>query len=246
MLNSPIDLSGERASLSDPGAYEDARESRRSGWSGCSESRNPGGSVQFAVESREGGVLLGASEDDCKDSSQIRLSQKVNEWVRVPLTIQKVNAKLLKDEHMEDLLEQFVQLCIVQHVHDDDLKALYRDYERLLALQRYEEDDLASREIVTILVVLAVLMPYDAEQQQILHSLSLAYSRHWKYLPEYRAFLACFELDELLKWPLSMLSAVLENSLFTSPQWGDKREAWRLLLRQRVVEHVGVGEMGER
>ena len=56
----------------------------------------------------------------------------------MPLTIQKVNAKLLKDEHMEDLLERFVQLCVVQHVHDDDLKALYRDYERLLALSRFD------------------------------------------------------------------------------------------------------------
>lgn len=162
----------------------------------------------------------------------------MNEWIRVPLTIQKVNAKLLKDEHMEDLLERFVELCIVQHVHDDDLKALYRDYERLLALSRFEEDDVASREIVTILVVLAVLMPFDAEQQQIVHSLGLAYSRHWKYLPDYRAFLACFELDELLKWPLPMLSAVLANPLFTRPEWADKREAWQQLLRRRVVEHV--------
>lgn len=163
----------------------------------------------------------------------------------MPLTIQKVNAKLLKDEHMEDLLERFVQLCVVQHVHDDDLKALYRDYERLLALSRFEEDDQASREIVPILVVLAVLMPFDAEQQQILHSLARAYSRHWKYLPEYRAFLASFEVAELLKWPLPTLSAVLGNPLFTSPQWGDKREAWRQLLRRRVVEHVGARARGE-
>lgn len=32
---------------------------------------------------------------------QIRLSQAVGDWVRVPLTIQKVNVNVLKNEGME-------------------------------------------------------------------------------------------------------------------------------------------------
>ena len=139
---------------------------------------------------------------------------------------------------MEDLLEQFVRLCVVQHIHDDDLKSLYRDYELLLSLSRYEEDDVASREVITILVVLAVLMPYDLEQQQILHSIGRTYSRHWKYMPDHRAFLSCFELQELLQWPLPMLPTVLQTPLFVNEQWKDHWEAWKALLRQRVVEHV--------
>ena len=112
-------------------------------------------------------------------------------------------------------MEQFIQLCITQHVHDDDLKALFHDYERFLTLTRLEEDDEAARTIISTLVLLAVLMPFDAEQQQILHSLAMTYARHWKYLPAYRSFLRSFEQMELLKWPLPTESILCQASLFT-------------------------------
>lgn len=35
------------------------------------------------------------------NKDEIRLSQAVGEWIRVPLTIEKVNVKVLKDEGME-------------------------------------------------------------------------------------------------------------------------------------------------
>ena len=35
------------------------------------------------------------------NKEEIRLSQAVGEWIRVPLTIEKVNVKVLKDEGME-------------------------------------------------------------------------------------------------------------------------------------------------
>ena len=79
-----------------------------------------------------------------------------------------------------------MDLCVVQHVHDDDLKALFRDYERLLSLARLEDDDAGAREVIQYLTVLAVLMPFDAEQQQVLRGLAATYSRHWKYMPEFR------------------------------------------------------------
>jgi hypothetical protein len=84
------------------------------------------------------------------------------------------------------LLESFISLCITQHVHDDNLKQLYYDFERFLQLPRYKEDDLSTRGIVSILSVLAVLMPYDGEQQMLLRGLGSKYQRHWKYLVEMR------------------------------------------------------------
>ena len=73
-----------------------------------------------------------------------------------------------------------------QHVHDNDLKALFFDFQHMLALKRYEEDDVAARSVVQALVLLCVLMPFDAEQQSLLHTLAAQYSRHWKYMTEYR------------------------------------------------------------
>ena len=35
-----------------------------------------------------------------------------------------------------------------QHVHDNDLKALFFDFQHMLALKRYEEDDAAARSVV--------------------------------------------------------------------------------------------------
>ena len=113
------------------------------------------------------------------------------------------------------MLERFLDLCVTQHVHDDDLKALFYDYERRLSLSRFEDDDVSQREIVTFLTVLAVLMPFEAEQQALVHSLASRYNRHWKYLPEFRAFLQCFERAELLQWPLSMGETVQRHALFT-------------------------------
>ncbi|KAK8823875.1 hypothetical protein WA538_001163 [Blastocystis sp. DL] len=168
---------------------------------------------------------------------QIRLSQAVNDWVRVPLTIQKVNVRVLKEEGMEDLLEHFLDLCVTQHVHDDDLKALFYDYERRLSLARFEDDDASQREIVTFLTLLAVLMPFDAEQQSLVQSLGVRYSRHWKYLSDFRAFLQCFERAELLRWPLATGDTVQRHALFTESRWGARREEWRQLLRKRVMEH---------
>ena len=47
-----------------------------------------------------------------------------------------------------------------QHVHDNDLKALFFDFQHRLALKRYEEDDAAARSVVQALVLLCVLMPF--------------------------------------------------------------------------------------
>ena len=105
-----------------------------------------------------------------------------------------------------------MNLCILQHVHDEDLKSLFYDYERLLSVSRFEDADEESREIVECLTVLAVLMPYDMEQQRILKSLGMKYSRHWKYIPEYRSFLQSFDREELLEWPLSTLKTIETQS----------------------------------
>lgn len=110
-------------------------------------------------------------------------------------------------------MEQFVNLCIIQHVHDNDLKGLFHDYECLLSVSRLEDADEESREIVECLTILSVLMPYDMEQQMILKSLGVKYNRHWKYIPEYRSFLQSFERDELLEWPLNTLNTIKNQSL---------------------------------
>lgn len=146
-----------------------------------------------------------------------------------------------------------------QHVHDNDLKALFFDFQHRLALKRYEEDDAAARSVVQALVLLCVLMPFDAEQQSLLHALAAQYSRHWKYMTEYRcgtrapnhlrrSFLACIERTELLRWPLPTLQTVVQHALFTWPnrmhvmrsdaQYDAQSAAWKELLRKRVVEHV--------
>ena len=108
-------------------------------------------------------------------------------------------------------------------------------------------------------MLLCVLMPFDAEQQSLLHALAAQYSRHWKYMTEYRcgtrasnhlrrSFLACFERTELLRWPLPTLQTVVRHALFTWPnqvhvmrsdaQYDAQSAAWKELLRKRVVEHV--------
>ena len=146
-----------------------------------------------------------------------------------------------------------------QHVHDNDIKGLFFDFQHMLALKPYEEDDAAARSVVQALVLLCVLMSFDAEQQSLLHTLAAQYSRHWKYIPEYRcgirasnhlrrSFLACFERTELLRWPLPMLQTVVQHSLFTwqnhvgmmhsDAQYDAQSAAWKELLRKRVVEHV--------
>ena len=61
--------------------------------------------------------------------------------------------------------------------------------------------------------MLAVLMPYDSEQQAILKSLGMRYNRHWKYIPDYRSFLQSFEREELLEWPLPTLKTIETHSL---------------------------------
>ena len=112
-------------------------------------------------------------------------------------------------------MEHFLDLCVTQHVHDDDLKALFYDYARRLSLARFEDDDASQREIVTFLTILVVLMPFDAEQQSLVQSLGMRYSRHWKYLSDFRAFLQCFERAELLRWPLATGDTVQRHALIT-------------------------------
>lgn len=46
--------------------------------------------------------MINDDDDDVNnDDFQIRLNQLVGDWVRVPLTIQKVNVRVLKEEKME-------------------------------------------------------------------------------------------------------------------------------------------------
>ena len=112
-------------------------------------------------------------------------------------------------------MEHFINLCIVQHVHDNDLKELFHDHEQLLTLSRLEENDEAAREVIPSVVILAVLMPFDAEQQQIVRGLMEKYARHWKYLPACRTFIQCFAREELLRWPLPVDTTLRQASLFT-------------------------------
>ena len=72
-----------------------------------------------------------------------------------------------------------------------------------------------AREVIPSVVMLAVLMPFDAEQQQVVRNLTEKYARHWKYLPAYRTFLQCFAREELLRWPLPVDTTIRQASLFT-------------------------------
>lgn len=116
--------------------------------------------------------------------------------MRVPLTIQKVNMKVLKEEghevsimsfdYMKELIESYIHLCIIQHIHDNDYLSLYYDYERYLTLTKYEENDSLALPIIEILCILCVIMPYGNEQQLLLSSITKKYNRFWKYTESYR------------------------------------------------------------
>ena len=80
------------------------------------------------------------------------------------------------------MIEEFIQLCIVQHLHDVDYLALYYDYEQYLTLSRFEEDDALCLPIIEILCLLCILMPYGEEQQLLLRSITKKYNRFWKYI----------------------------------------------------------------
>lgn len=118
-------------------------------------------------------------------------------------------------------MERFISLCIVQHVHDNDLKALFFDFERMLSLSRFDEDDVAARSVVQSLVVLSVLMPFDAEQQAVLHRLPRQYSRYWKYMPDYRCASRASNHRVGASSPASSTPSCCDGPCQRSRRWSD-------------------------
>lgn len=86
----------------------------------------------------------------------------------------------------QELIESYIQLCIIQHLHDKNYLSLYYDYERYLTLTKYEENDTLALPVIEILCLLRVLMPYGDEQQLLLRSITDKYKRFWKYTENYR------------------------------------------------------------
>ncbi|KAK8793484.1 hypothetical protein WA158_004843, partial [Blastocystis sp. Blastoise] len=179
---------------------------------------------------------------------QIRLSQITGDYFRVPIYINKMNFNTLSEDNMEDLKEKYLDLCITQHVYDNDIFALYIDYERLLSLPIYElsvndtdeERECKEKErakIVSYLCLLIILTKYNADEINILYKLLDTYKKTLEYIPIYNDLLILFKNEELIPSPLPQYQQYIHHSLFTEKKFESRAEEWKELLITRTIQH---------
>ena len=117
--------------------------------------------------------------------------------------------------------EEYLNVCVnMRHIYDTD---------------SVQQDDAKKHELLENMIMFAVLAPYDNEQSDMLHRLSI--EPDLSLLPIYEELAEMFTTSELIRWTkiFEVYGKDLKDHwVFTDEKFGKKRLAD---LRQRVTEH---------
>ena len=141
-----------------------------------------------------------------------------------------------------------MDLCVKQHVFDNDLYGLFKDYEESLTLSEYTlkkgdneelmaEKDKKRADQLTYLCLFIILAEHFEEKASVLDHFIQTYKKLLEVHAPYYQLVLAFNTYELIHWPIQNLDVLFQHPIFNDPLFASHSEEWKEQLRVRVIQH---------
>jgi 26S proteasome regulatory subunit N5 len=172
---------------------------------------------------------------------QMRYCLLKGDFIRTQIISRKISIRSFVDEAFHDLKLKYYELMIKLDQHESSYFEICKHYKQVYDTPRIQKDILLMKEALKNIVIYLLLSPYDSEQQDFLHRLSL--DKHLLELPKYSELLKLIKTEEVINWrsliehfeaDLKVGSTDVAATDAFKSETGDKR--WSDF-KTRVVEH---------
>ncbi|XP_020367063.1 26S proteasome non-ATPase regulatory subunit 12 [Rhincodon typus] len=173
---------------------------------------------------------------------QMRLCLAVKDYIRTQIISKKINTKFFQGENTEELKLKYYNLMIQVDQHEGSYLSICKHYRAIYDTPCIQAESTKWQQALKSVVLYAILAPYDNEQSDLVHRISL--DKRLEEIPKYRDLLKLFTTMELMRWSSleedygkELREELPENvctDVFSSTEEGNKR--WKDL-KNRVVEH---------
>ena len=128
-----------------------------------------------------------------------------------------------------------MDLCVKQHVFDNDLYGLFKDYEESLTLSEYTlkkgdneelmaEKDKKRAEQLTYLCLFIILAEHFEEKASVLDHFIQTYKKLLEVHAPYYQLVLAFNTYELIHWPIQNLDVLFQHPIFNDPLFASHSE----------------------
>lgn len=174
---------------------------------------------------------------------QVRYCLAVKDFIRAQIISKKVSTKFFVDEEVNHLKLKYYDLMIQIDQHDGRYLAICKHYQAVFQTKVIKDDTIRKHQTLKNVVLYAVLAPYDNEQSDLIHRLSL--EKTLDEIPQFKELLKAFTTAELIFWNqvVEQYETLLRIGTPACPptdvfpignEQGDKR--WKDF-KSRIVEH---------
>lgn len=174
---------------------------------------------------------------------QIRYCLAVKDYIRAQIISKKISTRFFDgDEDVQQLKLKYYQLMIEIDQHNAKYLDICRHYQAVFQTKSIKDDPIKRQQTLKNVVLYAVLAPYDNEQSDMIHRVSL--EKCLDEIPEYKKLLKAFTTMELIFWNTIVTEyetllkqgtpTCLATDVFQTGTEGDAR--WKDF-KSRIVEH---------
>lgn len=176
---------------------------------------------------------------------QIRYCLATKDFIRAQIISKKISTRFFEEteDEVQQLKLKYYQLMIEIDQHSSKYLDICRHYQAVFQTKFIKDDPIKRQQTLKNVVLYAILAPYDNEQSDLIHRISL--EKGLEELTDYKGLLKAFTTAELISWNfvISQYETLLKQGtpqcLSTdvfepNTQQGDKR--WKDF-KSRIVEH---------
>ena len=176
---------------------------------------------------------------------QIRYCLATKDFIRAQIISKKISTKFFETEEpdLQQLKLKYCQLMIEIDQHYSNYLDICRHYQAVFQTPSIKDDPAKRQEALKNVVLYVILAPYDNEQSDLIHRISL--ERSLDEIPDYEKLLKAFTTPELISWNFvaSQYEVLLKQGTPVCPSTGvfhpnteDGDKRWKDF-KSRIVEH---------
>lgn len=129
---------------------------------------------------------------------QMRMCLLKGDFIRTQIISRKISTKAFDDEEYHDLKLRYYELMIKLDQHNGAYLSVCKHYKQIYDTPRIQANTTLMSEALKNVVIYLLLSPFDHEQQQILHNLSV--DKNLQKLPKYNDLIKLINTDEVINW----------------------------------------------
>lgn len=145
---------------------------------------------------------LGSMDKNEKTSlilEQIRYCLAVRDYIRAQIISKKINTRFFDGkEDVQALKLKYYQLMIEIDLHYSKYLDVCRHYQAVFQTESIKQDSVKRLQTLKNVVLYVILAPYDNEQHDLIHRISL--EKSLEDIPTFKKLLKAFTTAELISW----------------------------------------------